>query len=463
MKTDTIAAISTPLNSSGIGIVRLSGDDAISIADKIFRKAGGGFLCDAPSHTIHYGKIWDNEGMVDEVLVMLMRAPRSFTTEDTVEINCHGGVYVMKRVLEAALENGAVHAGPGEYTKRAFLNGRIDLSQAEAVMDLIQSQNQYAMEASLAQLGGEISQHIRQLRDKILFEIAYIESALDDPEHISLEGYSESLYNKVETLLDSCQKLIGSFKNGRIIREGINTVILGKPNAGKSSVMNRILGEERAIVTDIAGTTRDTLEEPVNLGGFSLNMIDTAGIHETEDKVEKIGIERALSSAEKADLILYIIDGVCGVSSEDIQLLDRLKTKKTIILWNKTDQTSGGSNRQEYLDNLLSSSFVEKIIPFSALTGEGLTELIDLLHQMFYDGSINVNHQFYITNERHVDALKEAASSLKLVMKSIENQMPEDFYSIDLMNAYTYLGSIIGESVEDDLVNEIFSKFCMGK
>ncbi|MBQ8815383.1 MAG: tRNA uridine-5-carboxymethylaminomethyl(34) synthesis GTPase MnmE [Lachnospiraceae bacterium] len=469
MKTDTIAAISTPLSSSGIGIVRLSGDEAISVADKIFRKAGGGSLSDAQTHTIHYGRVWDKDGMVDEVLVMLMRSPRSFTTEDTVEINCHGGVYVMKRVLQAALENGAVMAAPGEYTKRAFLNGRIDLSQAEAVMDLIQSQNQYAMEASLAQLGGEVSQKIRELRDQILYEIAYIESALDDPEHISLDGFGDNLYKKIEVLLITCDDLIRSFRNGRIIREGINTVILGKPNAGKSSVMNRILGEERAIVTDIAGTTRDTLEEPVNLGGFSLNMIDTAGIHETEDKVEKIGIERALSSAEKADMILYIIDGLSGASEEDVQLLDRLKEKKTIVLWNKSDQIASEEEtvslqlpiNSVYYDEL--NKLTEKIIPFSAVTGEGLSELIDLIHQMFYDGDIGIKHQFYITNERHVDALREAAESLKLVLESIKDQMPEDFYSIDLMNAYACLGSIIGESVEDDLVNEIFSKFCMGK
>lgn len=470
MKTDTIAAISTPLSSSGIGIVRISGDEAIQLADKIFHKAGGGSLCDAPTHTIHYGRIWDKEGMVDEVLVMLMKGPRSFTTEDTVEINCHGGVYVMKRVLQAALENGAVMAAPGEFTKRAFLNGRIDLSQAEAVMDLIQSQNQYAMEASLAQLGGEVSEQIRKIREQILYEIAYIESALDDPEHISLEGFGDKLHKKVKELLITCEKMISSFRNGRIIREGINTVILGKPNAGKSSVMNRILGEERAIVTEIAGTTRDTLEEPVNLGGFSLNMIDTAGIHETDDKVEKIGIERALSRADQADMILYIVDGESGVTDEDLQLLDRLKEKKTIILWNKTDKIrteDGGITQEnhpeasEHYSKL--SELSVKIIPFSAVTGEGLSELIDLIRQMFYDGDINVKHQLYITNERHVDALREAADSLYLVLESVRNQMPEDFYSIDLMNAYTCLGAIIGESVEDDLVNEIFSKFCMGK
>ena len=470
MKTDTIAAISTPLSSSGIGIVRISGDEAIQLADKIFHKAGGGSLCDAPTHTIHYGRIWDKEGMVDEVLVMLMKGPRSFTTEDTVEINCHGGVYVMKRVLQAALENGAVMAAPGEFTKRAFLNGRIDLSQAEAVMDLIQSQNQYAMEASLAQLGGEVSEQIRKIREQILYEIAYIESALDDPEHISLEGFGDKLHKKVKELLITCEKMISSFRNGRIIREGINTVILGKPNAGKSSVMNRILGEERAIVTEIAGTTRDTLEEPVNLGGFSLNMVDTAGIHETDDKVEKIGIERALSRADQADMILYIVGGESGVTDEDLQLLDRLKEKKTIILWNKTDKIStedGGITQEnhpeasEHYSKL--SELSVKIIPFSAVTGEGLSELIDLIRQMFYDGDINVKHQLYITNERHVDALREAADSLYLVLESVRNQMPEDFYSIDLMNAYTCLGAIIGESVEDDLVNEIFSKFCMGK
>jgi len=458
MKTDTIAAISTPLNSSGIGIVRMSGDEAVMIADKVFRKKGNTKLSDAVSHTIHYGHIWDETGMIDEVLVMLMRGPKTFTAEDTVEINCHGGVYVMKRVLRALLKNGAVMATPGEFTKRAFLNGRIDLSQAEAVMDLIQSQNNYAMEASLSQLGGEISAIIRELREKIIFEIAYIESALDDPEHISLEDYGDNLREKVSGLLITCEKLKSSFKNGRIIREGINTVILGKPNAGKSSVMNRMLGEERAIVTDVAGTTRDTLEEAVNLDGFTLNMIDTAGIHETEDKVEKIGIERALSSAQKADLILYIIDSTEGVSNEDIDLLKKLQDKPIILLWNKTDRSS-----EKELDRNKISGFVSEIIKFSAITGEGLSELIDLLKQMFYDGDISVKHELYITNERHYDALVQTIDSLKLVIDSIDQGLPEDFYSIDMMNAYSSLGLIIGESVEDDLVNEIFSKFCMGK
>lgn len=461
MKTDTIAAISTPLSNSGIGIIRVSGEDSIKIVDQVFRRAGGGCLCDAPTHTIHYGRIWNGDEEVDEVLVMLMRAPRSFTTEDTVEINCHGGIYVMKKVLQAVLAHGAVMAAPGEFTKRAFLSGRIDLSQAEAVMDLIQSQNQYAMEASLAQLGGEVSQKIRGLREQILFEIAYIESALDDPEHISLDGFGDNLYQKIETLLITCDELIRSFHNGRIIREGINTVILGKPNAGKSSVMNRILGEDRAIVTDVAGTTRDTLEEPVNLGGFSLNMIDTAGIHETEDKVEKIGIGRALSRAEKADMILYIVDCESGIDEDDMQLLDRLKEKKTIILWNKTDRILNAPEKSKYYAKL--SAQTAAILPFSAVTGEGLPELIDLIQQMFYDGDIDIKHQVYITNERHAAALREAADSLRLVLDSIRDQLPEDFYSIDLMNAYACLGSIIGESVEDDLVNEIFSKFCMGK
>jgi len=458
MKTDTIAAISTPLNSSGIGIVRMSGDEAVMIADKVFRKKGNTKLSDAVSHTIHYGHIWDETGMIDEVLVMLMRGPKTFTAEDTVEINCHGGIYVMKRVLRALLKNGAVMATPGEFTKRAFLNGRIDLSQAEAVMDLIQSQNNYAMEASLSQLKGEISAIIRELREKIIFEIAYIESALDDPEHISLEDYGDNLREKVSGLLITCEKLKSSFKNGRIIREGINTVILGKPNAGKSSVMNRMLGEERAIVTDVAGTTRDTLEEAVNLDGFTLNMIDTAGIHETEDKVEKIGIERALSSAQKADLILYIIDSTEGVSDEDIDLLKKLQDKPIILLWNKTDRSS-----EKELDRNKISGFVSEIIKFSAITGEGLSELIDLLKQMFYDGDISVKHELYITNERHYDALVQTIDSLKLVIDSIDQGLPEDFYSIDMMNAYSSLGLIIGESVEDDLVNEIFSKFCMGK
>ncbi len=470
MFLSTIAAIATPLSNSGIGIVRISGIGAIEIADKVFRRAGGGTLKDSPTHTIHYGHIWDEKGMVDEVLVMLMRAPRSFTTENTVEINCHGGVYVLKRVLQAVLDNGAVLAEPGEFTKRAFLNGRIDLSQAEAVMDLIQSQNQCAMEASLAQLGGDISRKIWDIRQEILYRRAFLDVGTEDPEGISLEGYADKLRPAIEEMLIKCDELIKSFQNGRIIREGINTVILGRPNAGKSSVMNRILGEDRAIVTEIAGTTRDTLEEPVNLGGFTLNIVDTAGIHETEDKVEKIGIERAMSKAEKADLILYIVDSECGLSEEDLQILCRLDGKKAVILWNKNDIIPEGKSAGDKFNEFQHSLYYDQIrnlsvevLPFSAVTGEGLSELIDLIRKMFYDGDIQTNHQFCITNERHVNALKEAGKSLRLVLGYIDRKLPEDLYGYDLMQAYDWLGSITGQSAKEDLIDEIFSKFCIGK
>lgn len=306
MKKDTIAAISTGMTNSGIGIVRLSGNEALEIADKVYR--GKEKITEVPSHTIHYGHIADGEETVDEVLMMVMHGPRTFTGEDTVEINCHGGTYVVSRVLETVLKYGARAAEPGEFTKRAFLNGKMDLSQAEAVIDLINSENEYALQSSVSQLKGSVKSAINELRSKILYHTAFIETALDDPEHISVDGYGEILKGVSEEIIEKLQKLIDSADDGRIMKEGIQTVIVGKPNAGKSSLLNLLAGHERAIVTDIAGTTRDVLEEQIRLQGLNLNVIDTAGIRQTEDLVEKMGVDKAKEYAQKADLIIYVVD-----------------------------------------------------------------------------------------------------------------------------------------------------------
>lgn len=457
IKTDTIAAISTGMTSSGIGIVRISGEEAFAIADKMYVSRTGKKLSSMPSHTIQYGFIADGEDTVDEVLVMLMRAPRSFTAEDTVEINCHGGVYAMKRILELALKCGARCAEPGEFTKRAFLNGRIDLSQAEAVIDVIQAKNEYALKSSVSQLRGSVLKVIQELRSKIIYEIAFIESALDDPEHISLENYPQKLESKVSDMKDLLKKLIASSENGKRMREGIKTVIIGKPNAGKSSLLNLLLGEERAIVTDIAGTTRDTLEEQITIHGISLNIIDTAGIRETDDTVEKIGVKKAKTSAEEADLILYVVDSSSAFDENDEQILDLIKDRKTIILLNKIDLQSVTT---EYM---IKEKTDKPIIPISAKEETGLDLLEDTIKDLFYNGKISFNDEIYITNMRQKAALENAFSSLCKVQESIEMCMPEDFFSIDLMSAYEELGSITGESVGEDLVNEIFGRFCMGK
>lgn len=464
MKSETIAAISTALSSSGIGIVRISGDEAVSVADRVFRSPSDQKLSDCKSHTIHYGHIYDEDKVIDEVLVMLMRGPHSFTTEDTVEINCHGGVFVVKKVLETVVKNGARLAEPGEFTKRAFLGGRIDLSQAEAVMDLIQSKNEYALEASVRRLRGNVSDEIRKMRSQILYQIAFIESALDDPEHISLEGYSEKLHPLVEEIQGQLQRLIRSFENGRQMTEGIKTVIVGKPNAGKSSILNLLAGEERAIVTDIAGTTRDVPEENITLDGISLRLLDTAGIRETDDIVESIGVERALKHAEEADLVLYVADGSTGMDENDRNILKAIQGKETIVLINKSDMEQTGqmeinSIYKEVKEQLHSQT----PILFSAKEQTGLSELKDRISQIFFDGRVSFNDQVYITNVRHKNLLTEALESMRLVENSLDNGMPEDFYSIDLMGAYEKLGLIIGEEVEDDLVNEIFHRFCMGK
>ena len=458
MSEDTIAAISTAMSPSGIGIVRISGAGAVRTAGKIYRSPGGKKrLEDVPSHTIHYGYIYDGDMMADEVLVMVMRGPRSYTGEDTVEINCHGGLLAVRRVLEAVLHAGARMAEPGEFTKRAFLNGRIDLSQAEAVMDVINAGSEYALDSSLSQLKGSVMRSVRKIREEILYEIAFIESALDDPEHISLEGYPERLEEKTAQEKERIERLIRSFSEGKMIREGIRTVIVGKPNAGKSSLMNMLVGEEKAIVTDVAGTTRDVLEEQVMLEGISLRMMDTAGIRETSDLVEQIGVERARKYAREADLILYVVDASVPLDENDREILEIIRDRKTIVLLNKSD-----------LPQVISPGDLEQmgtwpVLSISAGNRQGVEILEEQIRKMFFEGELEFNDQVYITNARHKNALEKARDSLEMVENSIAAGMPEDFFSIDLMDAYEALGTILGESVGEDLVNEIFSKFCTGK
>ena len=461
MKTETIAAIASAMTNSGIGIIRISGEDAFDVIDKIYRsQKGNKLLSKCKSHTIHYGHIYDEDEIIDEVMVLLMRAPNSYTREDTVEIDCHGGTLVMRRILEVVLKNGARPAEPGEFTKRAFLNGRIDLSQAESVMDVISSKNDFALKSSMQQLNGALTGKIKEIRGKIIHEIAFIESALDDPEHISIDGYGENLLIIIEKLMQKMNQMIASSENGSLLKEGINTVIVGKPNAGKSSLLNALVGRERAIVTDIAGTTRDVLEEQINLNGITLNIMDTAGIRSTEDVVEKIGVDKALSLVDKADFIIYVVDTSTALDENDEKIIDAIREKKAIILLNKSDliQVTGEDEIKEKL-----SGAVHKMIAISAKENLGIDVLEETITEMFFHGTISFNDEVYITNIRHKNALIQAVESLKLVKQSVENGMPEDFYSIDLMNAYEELGTIIGEAVEDDLVNEIFSKFCMGK
>lgn len=457
MKTDTIAAIATAMASAGIGIIRISGEEAVTIADQIFLMKNGKKLSEMPTHTIHYGHIHDGDEVIDEVMVLLMRGPKSYTREDTIEIDCHGGIYVMKRILETVIKFGARPAEPGEFTKRAFLNGRIDLSQAESVIDVIQAKNEFALQSSMKQLSGSVSYAIKEIREKILHEIAFIESALDDPEHISLEGYPQSLMGVVEALTVKIEKLISTSDNGRILKEGINTVIIGKPNAGKSSLLNTLVGEERAIVTDIAGTTRDVLEEQINLNGIILNIIDTAGIRDTEDVVEKIGVDKAKKYLNEADLVIYVVDTSTVLDENDYEIMELMRDRQAIILLNKSDlkMLTTADDIRNHVD--------KKMVSISAKEQTGIEELETSIKDMFFRGEVSFNDEVYITNIRHKTSLQEALHSLHLVLQSVEDEMPEDFYSIDLMNAYAELGSIVGEEVGDDLVKEIFSKFCLGK
>lgn len=470
MKTDTIAAIATAVSDSGIGIVRVSGKEAISVVNKIFCNQKKQYaLHSYASHTIHYGFITGQDGkVIDEVMVSVMKAPRSYTREDTVEINCHGGALMVKKILMTVVEAGARIAEPGEFSKRAFLNGRMDLSEAEAVMDLIHAKNEFALRSSVSQLRGAVHKKIKELRDKIIFEIAFIESALDDPEHISLDGYAERLSDRVLEIKTELEKLCSSADDGKMLKEGIRTVIVGKPNVGKSSLLNLLVGQERAIVTDIAGTTRDILEETIRLGEITLNIIDTAGIRNTEDIVEKIGVEKAKTISEDADLILYVMDSSVPLDENDAEIIRLIQEKKTIILLNKSDLEEVTDKKS--VENLILSVTGKdrkesdlSMIKISARENEGLELLKHSIQEMFFHGRISYNDQVYLTNARHKEAVMEALDSMRQVQNSLENRMPEDFYSIDLMNAYASLGRIIGEEVEDDLVNEIFSKFCTGK
>ena len=464
-QNDTIAAISTAVSESGIGIVRMSGEQAVEIADKVYR--GKNKLENCKTHTIHYGYIADGDETIDEVLVMLMKGPRSYTGEDTVEIDCHGGVYVVKKVLETLIKYGARPAEPGEFSKRAFLNGRMDLSQAEAVIDIIQSKNEYALKSSVSQLKGNVKNKISDIRNEIIYHTAFIETALDDPEHISVDGYGDTLRGVVKGLLTDIKDLIDSADNGRVIKEGINTVIVGKPNAGKSSLLNALLGEDRAIVTDIAGTTRDVLEENISLQGISLNIMDTAGIRDTEDVIEKIGVDKAINYAKDADLIIYVIDASVDLDENDYEILKLLQEKQSIILLNKSDLTmiidENEIKNAYFKGNPAKDHFDIPVIEISAKNGKGIKELEHVLKEMFYHGDLSFNTEVYITNVRHKKALQDAYDSLCKVIESIDLNMPEDFYSIDLMDAYESLGNITGETLGEDLVNEIFSKFCMGK
>ena len=460
MNHDTIAAISTGMTPSGIGIIRISGPDAFLVADRLYQsKNKKKKISEQPSHTVHYGYIVENGKILDEVLVSIFRAPHSFTAEDTVEVNCHGGVYALRRILEAVFDQGARPADPGEFTKRAFLNGRIDLSRAEAVMDVIQSQNEYALKSSVGQLRGSVYQVIQDLRKKIVYQIAKIEASLDDPEHLSLEGYGETLFSVAEELTDQIFKLIHSSEDGRILKEGIRTVILGKPNVGKSSLLNLLAGDERAIVTDIAGTTRDVLEETVQIGGITLQVLDTAGIRDTSDQIERIGVNRAREKARNADLILYVADSTIPFDQEDRDILESLQDKKVILLLNKSDLEQ--VTREEELRKQTSGKY--PVFSISVRENLGMDLLEEQIKNMFFQGELTFNDQVYITNARQKNLLKQAADSLERVKESIKMDMPEDFYSIDLTGAYDALGKIIGESSGEDVIDEIFGSFCMGK
>lgn len=458
MSERTIAAISTGLTPSGIAIVRVSGPDAVAVSDRVF--SGKKPLNQVKSHTIHHGFIKDRDEIVDEVLVSLMRAPHTFTGEDTVEINCHGGSLVAKKILELLFSEGAFPAEPGEFTKRAFLNGRMDLARAEAVMDVISAENDFALKAGVRQLRGEVSRRIREIREAILDECAFIEAALDDPEHYSLEGYGEMLLKRLQPLRDTLETLIKRADEGAVLKEGVRTVISGRPNAGKSTLFNLLLGEEKAIVTEIEGTTRDVLETTVRLSGISLLLSDTAGLREARDKVEEIGIDRAKKAALDADLILYLVDAGTGLTAEDRRNLLKIKGIPFILLFSKADLVP---DQKPVFPEEIREMGAKACIFLSSKTGEGLQTLRETILSLFDAEAVKANQEVIITSERQKVLLKQAFSAVSEVLSGIESGLSEEFLTVDLLNAYRFLGEIIGEEVSDDVIDRVFEKFCMGK
>ncbi|MDR2940645.1 MAG: tRNA uridine-5-carboxymethylaminomethyl(34) synthesis GTPase MnmE [Clostridiales bacterium] len=450
---DTIAAVATQIGNSGISVIRISGEGSTGIIKKIFKTNSG-----LKSHTISYGHIYDGPNLIDEVMVSLMLAPKSYTKEDVAEINCHGGALTTKRIMGLVLQNGARLAEPGEFTKRAFLNGRIDLSQAEAVIDIINAKTELSQNAALSQLGGKLSEKVNLIRGKLLSMIANIEASIDYPEHdMELINIAE-VKAGVLGILEDVDNLIKTAEHGKIVSEGIKTVIIGRPNVGKSTLLNKLLGEDRAIVTDIPGTTRDTIEEYINIRGILIKIIDTAGIRHTEDKVEKIGIEKSKGSAQNADLVLFIIDSSDKITDLDIEILEGLKGKKVILVINKIDLPNNAD-----LDRLKNYVPNDNIVQVSLINGQGLEGLYDKVEFLFFNNEIDLSPDILITNIRHKNLLISSAKSLKNVLMSIEGGFSEDFLSIDLVDAYSYLGGIIGESLDEDIIDKIFSEFCLGK
>lgn len=460
MLEDTIAGISTPPGIGGIGIVRMSGAEAFSIIRRIFKSFKNKDMMKASSHTIHYGYIYDDkkEAMIDEVLIMVMKAPHTYTKEDVIEINCHGGVVSIQKIMELVVREGARIAEPGEFTKRAFLNGRIDLSQAEAVIDIITAKTDMSLQSAVYQLEGSLSHKIKAYRHEILSMIAHIEATIDYPEHDIEELTYQTMEKQTQELLQKICGLIDTADSGKILREGLQTVIIGKPNVGKSSLMNALLKEQRAIVTDIPGTTRDILEEYINLRGVPLKIIDTAGIRDTEDVVEKIGVGKSKEFLEKADFILMLVDGSIPLSEEDVQIFDLIKEKKAIVIINKTDLPIG-------IDELQIKQFADEkqILKVSLKDSKGLDQLEKVLKDMFFSGEVNFERDVLVTNIRHKQLLEKAENSLRAVLETIQMQMPEDCISIDLQQAYEYLGEITGDSVGESIIDQIFTQFCLGK
>ncbi len=456
--TDTIAAIATAVNNSGISIIRISGMDALEIGDMIFQsKQANKKLSKVQSHTVHYGYIKDEDVIIDEVLAIVMKGPNSYTREDVIEIDCHGGILVTRKILEVIVKKGARIAEPGEFTKRAFLNGRIDLSQAEAVSDIINAKSNYALKNSVKQLKGNVYNKIKEVREGILHDLAYLEAGLDDPEHIDISEFKDELIVNIAGYKKEIKKLLDTAGNGKLIKEGVKTVIMGKPNAGKSSLLNALMGSERAIVTDVPGTTRDTLEETLMIGELCLNVVDTAGIRNTSDLVESIGVKRAKSMGEDSDLILYVVDVSVPLDENDEEIIAFIREKKAVVLLNKSDLNMVISIEE------IREKTQKEVILISAKQSSGLEELEKLITDMYFNGVLEYNDEVYITNLRQEEALRKSLESLCMVERTIQDDMPEDLYAVDMMNGYEALGRITGEQVDEDLINTIFQEFCMGK